>query len=342
MGSCGALAALDLAAGKEVWRTPNWPELEAAKQEAIRSAPQGKGSAWGVAAGPTGWLMLADGVLLVPLNTSHRVTVDGTCRGVDPATGKTRWEAPGNPNAMAPGTVAGKACLVSPRICIEIQTGAVLWKRDNRPTYHCPPVFGKGLLISFDAHPQSDALLKAKEGGNRNVAAAFGLLAGFAVDGKGAKVAWTLPPQYRSWMLPDSGGWNTIAARDGLVYCLCAYQEKEGAPAEQRVVVVKESDGAILASREVKGGVMYLWGDRLITVTDIWHRPRAANAEIWQMYDADPATLKPLGKGWHVNGSPPIHTATGGYELSLLEPFADGLFFCRVVGGVRCYDVRKQ
>jgi hypothetical protein len=242
---------------------------------------------------------------------------------------------------MAPGVVAGQACLVSQQLCIDAKTGKVLWKQDDRPDYYCPVVFGQQLLISCDVHPQSDALLKAKEGDNRKVKAAFGRLAGFAVDDKGAKVKWTLPPQYRRWMLPDSGGFGDVAARDGLIYHTCAYQEQEGVPTEQRAVVVKEADGTILASIPVRGAVPYLWGDRLITVTDIWHRPRAANAEIWQMYDADPANFKPLGKPWHINGNPPVHTATSGYELSLLEAFADGFLFCRVAGGIRCYDLRK-
>ncbi len=83
-------------------------------------------------------------------------------------------------------------------------------------------------------------------------------------------------------------------------------------------------------------------GDRAIVVTDIYHRPRAANAEIWQMFDADPAKLAPLGKGWHINGNQAVHVATGGYELPVLEAFADGIGFFRVAGGIRAYDLRLQ
>lgn len=344
MGSCGALYALELATGKVVWQTPNWPELEAEKQTAIKTAAEGKGAAFGVAAGPTGWLLMVDGVLIVPVSTSHRVTVTGRCRGVDPATGKTLWEAPVHPNALAPATVAGKASLVSQRVYLEAKTGKVVWNQDDRPVYYCPVLFGKELLISYDVHPQAAALLNAKQGGNKSDPTAFGVLAGFTVDEKGTKLKWRLPPQYRRWMLPDCGGRGTVAVRDGLVYHICEYQEKEGSPMEHRAVIVREADGTILASAPVKGSVPYpvpyLWGDRLIVVTDIWHRPRAANPEIWQMYAA--ATLKPLGSGWHVNGNPQVHVATGGYELSLLEAFADGLMFCRVAGGIRCYDLRRQ
>jgi hypothetical protein len=42
-----------------------------------------------------------------------------------------------------------------------------------------------------------------------------------------------------------------------------------------------------------------------------------------------------------VNGKTPVHLGVGGYELPILEPFADGLFFCGVWGGIRCYDLRK-
>jgi len=334
VGTCGAVYALELATGKTAWQTPNWPNLQKAKEEALaEGGPAG-------AQCPTGWLMVVDGVLIVPVATYWSPRGGGGVRGVDPADGKTLWEANINPNLLAPGTVNGKACLLSPRMCLEAKTGKVLWRHDDRPAYYRPLVFGDKLLVAFEPHPDGAALLQAKEASDKKGATAFGVLAGYSVDDKGATVKWTLPKQYRLWMQPDSGGHPCLAARNGLIYHLTDYQESASAPAEKRLVVVRETDGAILASQPAKGDQVYLWGDRAIVVTDIYHRPRAANPEVWQMFDTDPGKCAPLGKGWHVNSNPAVHVATGGYELPLIEAFADGIAFFRVAGGIRAYDLR--
>jgi hypothetical protein len=107
-------------------------------------------------------------------------------------------------------------------------------------------------------------------------------------------------------------------------------------------VIVREKDGQVLGAHEVDGWNPYLWGDRLITVTDIQHRPRGVRPEVWQMYHADPANFRALGDGWLVDGPPPVHNGTCGYELPILEVFADGVFFCRVWGGIRAYGLRAS
>jgi hypothetical protein len=48
-----------------------------------------------------------------------------------------------------------------------------------------------------------------------------------------------------------------------------------------------------------------------------------------------------LGRPWQVNTQErSIHLGDGGYEVPVLEVFADGLMYCRVMGGFRCYDLR--
>lgn len=158
--------------------------------------------------------MIADGVLIVPVTTAISPFRGGSARGVDPANGKTLREANVHPDLSAPGMVNGKACLLSPRICIEAKTGKELWRHDDRRGYARPLMFGQKLLIGFESHPDGAVLLKAKEGSDKKGATAFGVLAGYAVDEKGATVKWTLPKQYRLWMQPDSGGFPCGAARD--------------------------------------------------------------------------------------------------------------------------------
>jgi hypothetical protein len=109
------------------------------------------------------------------------------------------------------------------------------------------------------------------------------------------------------------------------------------------MVIVREKDGVILKSQTLDAGQFYLWSDRLITVTDLQHRPRAANKEIWQLYTTDPADFRSLGNGWFINNpAQPVHLATGGYEVPVYEAFAGGFMYCRVMGGVRCYDLRRR
>ena len=60
------------------------------------------------------------------------------------------------------------------------------------------------------------------------------------------------------------------------------------------------------------------------------------------MHTADPADFRALGGEWWVNNpAGRVHYATGGYEVPVYEAFADGLMFCRVMGGIRCYDLRQ-
>ena len=138
----------------------------------------------------------------------------------------------------------------------------------------------------------------------------------------------------------DAGPACRVICRGGLVYYLARSTHADAK--SYRLLIIREEDGTILKEQEVNAGQIYLWGDRLITVTDLQHRPRAANPEIWQMYAADPADFRPLGGAWHVNNpSAPVHVATGGYEVPVYEAFADGFMFSRVMGGIRCYDLRQ-
>ncbi len=72
---------------------------------------------------------------------------------------------------------------------------------------------------------------------------------------------------------------------------------------------------------------------------DISHRPRGANPEYWQLFTTDPNNFKALGQRWLATDK---HQDTGGYQLQVYDPFADGLVFMRVFGSIRCYDLRVK
>ena len=336
VGTTGAMRAIELASGKLLWETPPWTELVTKRNAAIAAAKEDK-SAFANADGPTGWLTVIDDIVLVPLSTANH-TRGGKMRAVEASTGKTLWEAAGHPNNFTFTMIDGRRAMVSVRQAIDLKTGKTLWSDAAKPAVTSPPVMGKELLVSYDTHPKADALLQAKEKSDRKGVQAFGLLTAFAVSNKGLTVKWQLPDTYATWLLPDDGGFLKTVPRDGLLFHV---SQAWGEEKQAKLLIIREADGKILAAQNIRGGYPYLWGDRLILVSDMWHRPRAANAELWQMFTIDPNDFKPLGNPWHVNGNPPVHTATGGYEISQIEAFADGLAFSRVAGGIRCYDLRK-
>ncbi len=314
LGSCGAVYCLDLATGKPVWQTPNEPALEAAKTEALGDKSNIKRKDSGV---PTGWLMIQDDVLIVPVKTVHALYQGGITRGVSLADGKTLWEVPGgHPGCLAYATIEGRKCLVNAGICIEAKTGKVLWQQKPEQVYNGPPVMAGNILVSYAPHPKS-----TPPGG-------YGILAGFQVDLKGAKQIWALDERFQRGMGGDAGGFRHMAVRDDLIYNVAAGV----------VQIIRSADGKILASQPAEGlALPFLWGDRLVLAGDISHRPRGANPEYWQLYTTDPDNFKALGQRWLATGK---HKGTGGYKVQVYEPFADGLVFMRIFGGIRCYELR--
>ena len=324
LGSCGGLYCLDLATGKPVWQTPNEPDLEAAKKEALgKSGGSDKTP-------PTGWLMVHDDVLIVPLRTKHALRQGGITRGVSLADGSTLWEVPGHPGCLTYATIEGRKCLVNAGICIEAKTGKVLWQQNPEQDYFGPPVMAGNILVSYAPHPKSE-----KPG-------RFGILAGFQIDLTGAKKIWTLDERFNRELMYDAAAFRNIAVRDDLIYHVVhsCDDPSKGNPASTVAQIIRPADGKILASQPAAGlSLPFLWGDRLVVVGDTAHRPRTVSPEYWQLYTTDPENFEALGEPWLATGK---HQATGGYCVQIHEPFADGLVFLRVFGGIRCYDLRAS
>jgi hypothetical protein len=326
LGSCGAVYCLDLASGKVLWQTPNEPYLEAAKKEALAGKAAKGSQGPGV---PTGWLMIHDDVLIVPVKTGYNLR-SGNTRGVSLTDGRTLWEAPGHPGLLAYATIEGRKCLVNTGICIEAKTGKILWQQKPEQVYNGPPVMAGNILVSYAPHPKSDP------------PGLTGILAGFQVDLKGAKRIWTLDERFPREMLYDAGGFRNMAVRDDLIYHVVQSRDTLGKKDRSSIVaqIIRPADGAILASQPAEGmSLPFLWGNRLVLAGDINHRPRAANPEYWQLFTTDPADFKALGDRWLATDK---HQGTGGYELQVYDAFADGLVFMRVFGGIRCYDLRAN
>jgi len=339
LGTTGRVYALDLATGKPLWESDIGPAHRRLEEAKVKGLAEGRMALEVAKIGrPYGILVVVDGVLLLPDWSWGLI-------GMDAAGGKTLWHAGksremilsgfngpcpvrvGGKNFVACANARGELRLIDPR------NGEIRWTVPLKCEHLTQPVAGDELLVVFESNPLHS---EGKQEGVNQV----GVLAGYRFDEKGAQRVWTLPGEYAHEMKLDAGPSRRVIARDGLVYYLCR-SKREGR--EYRMTIVREKDGKVLKDQPIDAGQFYLWGDRLITVSDLQHRPRAANPEIWQLYTADPAEFRPLGGGWHVNGPEnPVHLATGGYELPVYEAFADGLMFCRAMGGLRCYDLRAH
>lgn len=339
LGTTGRLYALDLATGKPLWETnigERHKQLEAAKAKAIAERHLVDVSR------PYGMLVVVDGVLVVP-------DWNWGLLGVEAATGKTLWHLDKGAremilsgyNAPCPVRVGGRSYVATANMkgdlrLIEPKTGRILWSVPLKCEHLTQPVAGDEHLLVFEPNP----IYGSEPGAKPTEVNRYGVLAAYRLDESGAKRDWALPGEHIHELHLDGGAGRRVIPRDGLVYYLC--WGKKGAERHRRLLIIREKDGAVLNAQEVGADHFYLWGSRLITVSDLQHRPRAANAEIWQLYTTDPADFRALGGGWHVNNPQNrMHLATGGYEVPVFEAFADGLAFFRVMGGIRCYDLRR-
>jgi len=338
LGTTGRIYALDLATGKLLWESSigeRHKQLEAEKAKALAERRIANISR------PYGMLLVVDGVLLVP-------DWGWGLLGIEPATGKTLWHLDKGSremilsgyNAPCPVRIKDKSYVACVNMkgdlrLIEPKTGRILWTVPLKCEHLTQPVATAEHLLVFEPNPTYSGEPGAKPGeANR-----YGVLAAYRFDEGGATRDWVLPGEHIHELHLDGGAGRRVIPRDGLVYYLC--WGKKGKERRRRLLIIREKDGAVLKAQEVGVDHFYLWGDRLITVSDLQHRPRAANAEIWQLHTTDPGDFRALGKGWHINNPQNrIHLATGGYEVPVFEAFADGLMFCRVMGGIRCYDLR--
>jgi outer membrane protein assembly factor BamB len=350
-GATGFVYALDLATGKPLWTSdlgPKHQELEAAKAAAIKErrlcARAGR---------LYGWIVVSGNVVLAP-------DWGGGVVAFAAADGKRLWSRSGvvsGFNMPAPADVGGAPHFVAVNgngvlRLLRRDDGRDAWTVDLKVLHLTQPVVTKDHILLFEPHAtETDAGggggergekpepgEKAEPGGKAKGVADYGLLAAWRYDEKGAKRDWILPEKHSHQLHLDHGPTRAVIARDGIVYF--ARWGGKAHPGHE-AYAIEERTGKILGTSPDTGkGTIFLWGDRLVVNTDLYHRPRRANAEIWQMVGADPSNFKPLGAGWHVNGDKPVHVATGGYELPTLDCFADGYLFCRVMGGFRCYDLR--
>ena len=289
-----------------------------------------------------GGLLVVDGVLLAP-------DLENGLVGIDTRDGRTLWHQPGRLtsgyNMPCPVRVGGRRHIVTVNDVgamrlLDPRTGKVLWTHALESQHLTQPVASDRHLLVFDPHPtyRSQDPRQQEKDQAAGAVKRYGLLAAYGLEETGPTRAWTLPADYVHMLHMDGGPARRVIPRDGVIYFVAI---TGGEPKSWRLLVVRDADGKVLSDQETAYPHLYLWGDRLVMPNDIQHRPAPWRPEIWQLFTTDPAGPRPLGQPWMVNTQEQaIHVGDGGYAMPVLEVFADGLMYCRVMGGFRCYDLR--
>jgi len=329
IGTTGRLYAYDAETGKKRWEThlgKAHAAMEAKKERALEEKRLADTFGWD--ASP----VIAEGVLVVPV-FDH--SVDTSLRGVDPKTGKTKWELPAATSRYATpslyrhegreyllkATRRGVMQLIDPR------NGKILWQVAGlQPTWFA--------LTPSESHVLVNAGSKSKQKSKRD--RPFGLPACYRLSPKSAERVWTMPDRKEFWFENhmDSCARRKIVIHNGLVFYHT--QNKAGGEKNRFFSLLNERTGDVLTTTDTMKGtpLFYIVEDRMLYVPDAWHSDRLT----MELYTTDPKTLRKLGSEWK-----PPHTSTTGYEVAMEIPYVDGCLFMRTrAGDIQCYDLRRD
>ena len=325
LGTMGILRAYEAASGRKLWEVPVEPAREAMaalKARSLERQTLPSGTGWDVS------LVVAGGVLVVPLYDSHDVGL----RGVDVKTGKTLWEvakacsrhatpavwAQDGKQFILTATVAGEVRLIDP-----VQ-GKVRWTIEGLGEQH------------FSLTPTRDLVFlnigaerPRKEGDTRR----HGLLAAYRLHPDRPMLAWKHREQaellFPTWM--DSCARRFLAVNEDYVFYRAHGVEKQG----KKLLMLHQGTGGIAAELLLESPALQFYPveDRLLTIRDASHSDTHL-----AMIRTDPNNFTMYtNEFWN-----PPHLQTGAYEVYMEFPYANGFFYIRTQDGrVACYDLRR-
>ena len=335
MGTTGRLFAYRASDGKKLWQTePEERMVEERKKHLARSYVLQASASYG-------WvqsLVYAGGTLVVPRQT--------TLFGLDPATGKRKWELQkvisrwSTPTVWrhenqeyllcATGGKPGEAQLN----LVDPAAGKVLWTVDglHSTQFNLAPSSTR-VMVNVGSK-----IMKENPNGsspkNAKGEAPFGLLGAYKISPKGATHAWTLPdkPHFLTPTWSDSLARPRTVIRNGYVYHTTGGPDKT---TDRRFIIAREATGEVLVDEPRENDFWFqLIEDKLLHCVDWSHGNRAS----FNLYSADPKNFKKLSGPWK-----PKEPLTTSYQVLMEPPVIAGRIFWRTeTGTIVCYDLRKK
>ncbi|MGD0896556.1 MAG: PQQ-binding-like beta-propeller repeat protein [Thermoguttaceae bacterium] len=338
MGSTGRLFAYDAATGKKVWQSDIGGAYQAQEQVRARILSGLAKRKWSYAQSPA-WhtsLTVADNTLIVP------TFVKGGLRGIDPQSGKVKWEAAGVGSHLVTPSIYrsggreyvltanpdGQMRLLDPR------DGKELWKMDGLGgAYFTLSPSDKYVLLNVNG----------KSGKTKGEGRVPGFYGAYRITPAAATPAWKMPEEPRNgfevWM--DSEARYRYTIRGAL-----AYLDTQGLPHQVpgRFLIVKEDTGEIVAEHinaggeaDTIGGLWYLIGDKMLCRSNNMHGPTHGGRHPWVLWSIAGNQIARLP------GALDKNEFTNGYEVNMEYPVVAGRIFERTAAGaVLCYDLRAE
>lgn len=341
MGTLGVIYCYDARSGKKQWTAEAFPLVE--QSRALRQKLLDARNAFAGGGGMSVSLVVADGVLIVPLFTGrHNIGL----RGVDPANGKTLWEIEeatcryATPSVWrhegrgyllcADAGVHGKHDSAKLRL-IEPKTGRVLWTVTGlAPTWYALSPSAQHVMVNVPSAHINPKKQKDKQ--------PWGLMAAYRITPEKAERAWTMPDKPQFWFENhmDICAMRRVLIRDGRVYFFSQGHTVDPAKSSRFFSILNERTGQVLHTSDAISGSPQFWcvEDRLLLMPDAAHSDRSTI----EFYSMDPDRFRKLGESWK-----PPHENTTAYEVYIELPYVNGLFLMRNrQGQVVCYDLRQR
>ena len=338
MGSTGRVFAYDAETGERLWKTDigEVHRQQAEMRDQILAELSQRKFSYPPSPGWHTSLTVAEDTLIVP--TFSR----GALRGLDVASGRTRWEAEGVGSHLATPSIwrhddrdyiltantSGQMRLLDPH------DGRELWKIDG--------IGGSYFTLS----PSPTHVLvnvNPKSGKGPDGERIHGFFGCYRISPEKATLAWKMPFEPRNgiacWM--DTEARYRYTMRDGLVYL---YTDGSGRDVPGRFLVVRQDTGEIVAEHRNEGdqadkigGLWYLMGNKIITRWDSAHGPRHGGRHPWMLWQVAGGMISRLP------GSLDMNEFTNGYEVNMEHPVVAGFLLERnEEGRVVCYDLRAN
>ena len=334
MGTTGRLFAYRTSDGKKLWQTkPEERMVEERKKHLARSYVLQASTSYG-------WLqslVYAKDTLVVPRQTN--------LIGIDPSTGKRKWELPevisrwSTPTVWqhekkeyllcATGGKPGEARLN----LVDPATGKVLWTVNglHSTQFNLTPS-STHVLVNVGSK-----IMKENPNGsspkNGDGEAPFGLLGAYRITPKGATRTWTLPdkPHFLTPTWSDSLARPRTLIRNGYVYHTTGGPDKT---TDRRFIIAREDTGEILVDEPRENDFWFqLIEDKLLHCIDWSHGSRAS----FNLYSANPKNFRKLSGPWK-----PKEPLTTSYQVLMEPPVIAGHIYWRTeTGTIVCYDLRK-